>query len=418
MRELYEFSYIFSDSFDFSEIMKFAEIFNENFRFITNKDGVETEINISSSNQQNSNRLNGSCNIVDVSGEISIQNKIDLIEKSIFHCQSPVVDKPLLTSFLPNSKPLLYMNSIFQQPDQKPLKSLQMDQSTDFVNKCYSSSIFSPPGVNLDSNSKSKQTESSLEDVNIKDIEQESESTEFCLDMKMVYNLILERCKRVTYAENCRNENCNGPIKLQLKNRDPTAGLDREFLLESSQKQSSTSLATQTIISSYSENNSVLHSVPKREKTEALKTGAPNDINELIEFINSESSQIKKDEQKRKDKKKKKKALTTDTILDKSQSASQEIIREISQSELIKQQSSSIRKPVQVNNSFPNTAISKFVTEEEKEIEAFRASLKLASVHSAFVYKLKTVLNIDTFKYICFINYIFTFIFSFQVLNI
>lgn len=306
-------------------------------------------------NGKHSSRINGACNIIDVSGEISIQNKIDLFDKAIF------------------------------------------SQQHSFISKGNSSTFLSTPGLSSDQSSKVKPiSDNSAEDQISKEVDSTSE---FCLDMKMVYSLILERCKRVTYIENCKNENCTG-TKLLLKNRDSTAA-DKDYFSESSLKQTSC-LPSHGFKSTQAKNTSILHTAPKRDKQEIPKNNAPNDINELIEFINSETNQLKKEEQKKKDKKKKKKntAIVNDTTLDKTQSTGPENVKETSQTELIKQQPS-IAKKIFQGNGVSNSVFNKCNLEEDKEIDAFRAALKSMSVHSAFVYKLKTVLKKDSFNYIC-----------------
>lgn len=406
IREVYEFSCIFSDSFDFTEILRFAEIFNENFRFInSNKNGNEVKLTANTScNRQQSNQLNGACNIIDVSGEIAIQNKINFFENSIFRNQAPAQnlfrsDESLISPSFPsaNSYP---SESLFQLTGQKPFKCLPFSPLPTMITKGYSSSIFSVPNLNSDQSSKATQIEPIEEDLQAK-LQDNQMSSDYCLDMKIVYSLILERCKRVTYAENCRNENCKC-AKLPSKNRDPTA--DKEFISESSFKQNVCSLST-SLYNIKSEQSSMLQSTSKKEKLEILIGNTPNDINELIEFINSETCQTKKDEQlKKKDKKKKKKNATANEITtDKFQAVSKESLRDASQSDLVKQQSSQTQKSSQ-GNSFPASILNKYSSEEDKDVEAFRASIKSMSVHSAFVYKLKTSLMKETFKYICLIH--------------
>ena len=448
VREVYEFSCFFNGFFNFEQVFSLAEIFKENFNFIehytTNKENSKCMANNEEEDLNISNQVANN----DFIWEKSLENKLKIIEKKDLNdlslLENNIADSSLKAEIdndidegeeIPILSQLIMKDEMFPI-DEKVSSNNPPSFSKNFIKEAFgiqnqarenrSNNVKTLTGRNglkvyIDDNStknyrqlyRSKISKKHSDEKNAVIEENQSDNS---INIKTIYKLLIERSNKRLTGEKCINTSCSGkfnsfnPCDLNAENVINHQVFNNPFISSSSKPHDIQN--GNDILSSYlpSGNNQpllknrdsinnktkeLLLSLSKAEKEDERIVS--KDINELLDFINSDLPLQNKEDQcaKKKKKNKKKKEKEKDFVTS---------VDFITTAASLKENQNGNQNGTGTGNKKKNeitqfNSVDKATPEDDKNVEQFKISLLNNSVHASFVHKIKIILtNINLLK--------------------
>lgn len=437
VREVYEFSCFFNGFFNFDQVFCLAEIFKENFNFIEHYSN-NPENSKSMANEEEDLNISNQVANNDFIWEKSLENKLKIIEKKDLNDLSLLENNHADSSLkaeidndidegeeIPILSQLIMKDEMF--PIEDKVSSNHPSFSKNFIKEAFGihnqakenrqNNVKTLTGRNglkvyIDDNSTKNyrqlyRSKISKKHSDEKNFQPEENLSDNSVNIKTIYKILIERSNKRLTGEKCINTSCSGkfnsfnPCDLNAENVISHQVFNNPFISSSSKPmdiQNGNDMLSSYLPSGNSQ-PSLKNKEPINNKTKELLLSlskadkedekiVSKDINELLDFINSDLPLQSKDDptgakKKKKNKKKKEKDFVTSADF-------------MTTAASLKENQNGNKKKNEVSQF--NT-VEKASPEDDKTVDQFKISLLNNSVHASFVHKIKIILtNINLLK--------------------